>query len=155
VSIDPIKSKYDGIPLPVGENFAFNLHFKNVGSIPADVHWSVGQLYVLSGPYRDEMRSEALAKFKQWFNEHPQEMNSSQTLAAGDTAFTTAFGRKISPYDNEAIQEGKETLFIIAEIGFSDPAGLHRVPLCAWLQPIIPNDWLVWHHCGGNYEKAD
>jgi len=156
-SYEPIKSKYQsGDPLPVGEDFAFNLYFKNVGSIPAELRWNVGQMYVLPGSYRDEMRSEAVAKFRQWFKELPEETtNSSEPLGAGSTKFITAFGRKIGPYDNDALQEGRETVFIIAEIGFSDPGGLHRAPLCVWLQPTRPNAWLVWHHCGGSYEKSD
>jgi hypothetical protein len=143
--------KAENDALAVGQQLAFNLHYRQQGPNPVELGKISRWLYIESN-YELSTQKTLIGDFQERLRKDRTPLGK-ETLMPGDKRFVTAFGinddnspRIITPTELANLTAGSEVLFVIAEIAYSDSGKQHHLRECMFLQAPASPPW-VWHEC--------
>jgi hypothetical protein len=153
---DPPKSaggQAENDPLAIGQELAFNIHYKQAGPNPVELIETRRWLFIASD-YQDSTQDALIKDFQKKLNK-PSTLEAPSTLMPTDNRFVTAFGRNddgslwsITQERLDDLTTGRAIAFIIAQVTYKDVGKVHHLRECAFLQPPARTPW-VWHYCSG------
>ncbi len=146
------------INFQVGDEFQFNIFYKQEGPNPLEIVEASHLIYV-EPDHEDQTQNSLITDFEKRIRNGrkllPRRNEPLPTVTQGEHRFYTAFAptvantrRIVTQRDLEEMQSGEEILFVIVEIVYEDVGQIHHCRRCEWLQPpaSLPS---VWHMCKG------